>query len=152
MSTTRRLTTAQAFVEFLTQQYTSRDDVELPFFGGVFAIFGHGNVAGLGPALLEARDRLRCVLPRNEQAMVHTAVGYARQKDRLQTWACTASVGPGSTNMLTGAALATINRGDPQLEVLALLTEELPHAQLFDDCCAVFRMHNRVAFAEHKTP
>src|SRR5699024_11308453 len=81
--------------------------------------FGHGNVAGVGQALLQEELRasgqgraaeLPYVLVRNEQAMVHTAVGYAKQQDRLRTWACTASVGPGSTNMLTGAALATINR------------------------------------------
>jgi 3D-(3,5/4)-trihydroxycyclohexane-1,2-dione acylhydrolase (decyclizing) len=110
MSTHRRLTTAQALVEFLTQQHTSLDGVELPFFAGVFAIFGHGNVAGLGPALLEARERLRTVLPRNEQAMVHTAVGFAKMANRRRTLVCTSSIGPGATNMVTGAALATINR------------------------------------------
>ena len=110
MSTTRRLTAGQAIVEFLTQQYTSLDGVEQPFFGGVFAIFGHGNVAGLGQALLQAKDRLRCFLPRNEQAMVHTAVGFAKMANRRRTLACTSSIGPGATNMLTGAALATINR------------------------------------------
>ena len=110
MSKTRRLTAGQAIVEFLTQQYTSLDGVEQPFFGGVFAIFGHGNVAGLGQALLQAKDRLRCYLPRNEQAMVHTAVGYAKMANRRRTLVCTSSIGPGATNMLTGAALATINR------------------------------------------
>src|SRR4029078_7513563 len=88
-------------------------------FAGCFGIFGHGNVAGVGQALLQhetqaleagRRPRLPYVLARTEQAMVHTSVAYARQKDRLQTWVCTASVGPGSTNILTGAALAPINR------------------------------------------
>jgi 3D-(3,5/4)-trihydroxycyclohexane-1,2-dione acylhydrolase (decyclizing) len=106
----KRLTVGQAIVEFLTQQYTSLDGMEQPFFGGVFAIFGHGNVAGLGQALLENKDRLRCYLPRNEQAMVHTAVGFAKMANRRRALACTSSIGPGATNMLTGAALATINR------------------------------------------
>jgi 3D-(3,5/4)-trihydroxycyclohexane-1,2-dione acylhydrolase (decyclizing) len=116
---TVRLTVAQATIRFLAHQYVERDGERSKFFAGCFGIFGHGNVAGLGQALLQAEvlavqagvePALRYVLGRNEQAMVHTAVGYARQKDRLQTWAVTASVGPGSTNMLTGAALATINR------------------------------------------
>ncbi|MGV9801285.1 3D-(3,5/4)-trihydroxycyclohexane-1,2-dione acylhydrolase (decyclizing) [Mycobacterium sp. NPDC003449] len=116
---TVRLTVAQAIVRFLANQYVERDDERTKFFAGCLGIFGHGNVAGLGQALLQdelqALDAghppgLKYVLGRNEQAMVHTAVAYARQKDRLQAWAVTASVGPGSTNMLTGAALATINR------------------------------------------
>jgi 3D-(3,5/4)-trihydroxycyclohexane-1,2-dione acylhydrolase (decyclizing) len=112
---TVRLTVAQATVRFLANQYVERDGERTKFFAGCFGIFGHGNVAGLGQALLQAEvdqtePTLRYVLGRNEQAMVHTAVAYARQKDRLQVWAVTASIGPGSTNMLTGAALATINR------------------------------------------
>ncbi|NHA67186.1 3D-(3,5/4)-trihydroxycyclohexane-1,2-dione acylhydrolase (decyclizing) [Phycicoccus flavus] len=116
---TVRLTVAQATVRFLAQQWTERDGERQPLFAGCFGIFGHGNVAGLGQALLQEEVRateageapaLPYVLARNEQAMVHSAVAYARQKDRLQTWVCTASVGPGSTNLLTGAALATINR------------------------------------------
>jgi 3D-(3,5/4)-trihydroxycyclohexane-1,2-dione acylhydrolase (decyclizing) len=116
---TVRLTVAQATIRFLANQYVERGGERTKFFAGCFGIFGHGNVAGLGQALLQAEveavDRgsepeLRYVLGRNEQAMVHSAVAYARQKDRLQTWAVTASIGPGSTNMLTGAALATINR------------------------------------------
>jgi 3D-(3,5/4)-trihydroxycyclohexane-1,2-dione acylhydrolase (decyclizing) len=116
---TVRLTVAQATIRFLGNQYVERDGERSKFFAGAFGIFGHGNVAGLGQALLQdevAADEagtepsLRYVLGRNEQAMVHSAVAFARQKDRLQTWAVTASVGPGSTNMLTGAALATINR------------------------------------------
>src|SRR5919108_2969177 len=106
----RRLTVAQALVEFLIAQRTERDGVTQPFFAGVFGIFGHGNVAGLGEALLAARDRLRFVLPRNEQAMVHTAVAFAKMRNRLQTFACTTSIGPGATNMLTAAAGATITR------------------------------------------
>jgi 3D-(3,5/4)-trihydroxycyclohexane-1,2-dione acylhydrolase (decyclizing) len=115
---TVRLTVAQAVVRFLTRQYSERDGVRQRLFAGCFGIFGHGNVAGLGQALLQAEledggdpeQALRYVLGRNEQAMVHTAVAYARQKDRLQTWAISPSVGPGATNMVTGAALATINR------------------------------------------
>jgi 3D-(3,5/4)-trihydroxycyclohexane-1,2-dione acylhydrolase (decyclizing) len=111
---TVRLTVAQATIKFLAAQYAERDGERNRFFAGCFGIFGHGNVAGLGQALLqeELRDpkTLPYVLGRNEQAMVHSAVGYARMKDRLQTWAVTSSVGPGATNMVTGAALATINR------------------------------------------
>lgn len=111
---TVRLTVAQATVTFLAAQYSERDGVEQKLFEGCFGIFGHGNVAGLGQALLQAElqepDALPYVLGRNEQAMVHTAVAYARTKDRLQTWAISTSVGPGATNMVTGAALATINR------------------------------------------
>lgn len=116
---TVRLTVAQATVRFLANQYVERDGQRHRFFAGCLGIFGHGNVAGVGQALLQdeidahergAEPGLKYVLGRNEQAMVHTAVAYARQQDRLQTWAVTASIGPGSTNMLTGAALATINR------------------------------------------
>ena len=116
---TVRLTGAQATVRFLANQYVERDGERGRFFAGCFGIFGHGNVAGLGQALLQAElaavqagttPDLPYVLGRNEQAMVHTAVAYARQRDRLQAWTVSASVGPGSTNMLTGAALATINR------------------------------------------
>ena len=105
----RRLTTAQALVAFLAAQQVERDGATAPLFAGVLGIFGHGNVAGIGQAL-QQDGRLRYVLPRNEQAMVHTAVAYAKQRHRLQTWACTSSIGPGATNMVTGAALATINR------------------------------------------
>ena len=106
----RRLTVGQAIVEFLVAQQSERDGVAQPFFQGVFGIFGHGNVAGLGEALLAARDRVRFYLPRNEQAMVHTAAAFAKMRNRLQTFACTTSIGPGATNMLTAAAGATINR------------------------------------------
>jgi 3D-(3,5/4)-trihydroxycyclohexane-1,2-dione acylhydrolase (decyclizing) len=112
---TVRLTVGQAVVRFLANQWSERDGRRQKLFAGCLGIFGHGNVAGVGQALLQnelagGEERLPYMLARNEQAMVHTAVAYARQKDRLQTWACTASVGPGSTNMLTGAALATVNR------------------------------------------
>ena len=107
---TRRLTTAQALIEFLANQHVERDGVEGPFFAGVFGIFGHGNVAGIGQALQQNAERMRYYLTRNEQAMVHTAAGYARMKNRLATFACTSSVGPGATNMITAAAGATINR------------------------------------------
>jgi len=100
----------QAVVEFLGGQHTSLDGNEEPFFAGVLAIFGHGNVAGIGEALLAHRNRLWCGFPRNEQAMVHTAVGFAKMANRRRTLACTSSIGPGATNMITGAALATINR------------------------------------------
>lgn len=101
---------AQALIEFLAQQYVSRDGQENRFFAGVWGIFGHGNVAGVGQALQQVGSRLPYFLSRNEQAQVHAAVAYAKQRDRLATWACTSSIGPGATNMVTGAALATINR------------------------------------------
>ncbi len=105
-----RLTVAQALVRFLAAQEVERDGVRSRFFAGCFGIFGHGNVAGLGQALHQYRDLLPYHPARNEQAMVHLAAGYARQRNRLGTFACTTSVGPGATNMVTGAALATINR------------------------------------------
>ena len=108
--TTIRLTMAQALVRFLAAQYVERDGVEHRFVNGCFGIFGHGNVAGVGEALFEAPDRLSYYQARNEQAMVHAAVGYARMRNRLGIMACTSSIGPGATNMVTGAALATINR------------------------------------------
>ena len=107
---TRRLTTAQALVQFLAAQYTERDGVERRFFAGVFGIFGHGNVAGVGQALQQYRDKLTYFPARNEQAMVHAAAGYAKMSNRLATLACTSSVGPGATNMVTAAAAATVNR------------------------------------------
>ena len=110
MSSTARLTVGQAIVRFLAAQHTVRDGVERPLFAGVLGIFGHGNVAGLGQALMQEQELLRYVPARNEQAMVHIASGYAKASGRMQTWACTSSIGPGATNMVTGAALATVNR------------------------------------------
>ena len=109
-----KLTVGQAIVRFLGAQHTERDGVSQRLIEGCFGIFGHGNVAGLGEALLAAELSEPGSLPyyqgRNEQAMVHAAVGFARMRNRLSTLACTTSVGPGATNMVTGAALATINR------------------------------------------
>jgi 3D-(3,5/4)-trihydroxycyclohexane-1,2-dione acylhydrolase (decyclizing) len=105
-----RLTVAQALIRFLGRQYVERDGVEHRFFGGCFGIFGHGNVAGVGEALYEHPDELTYYQGRSEQGMVHAAVGYARMRNRLGTLACTTSIGPGATNMLTGAAVATVNR------------------------------------------
>jgi len=105
-----RLTMAQAVVRFLSQQRTSRDGREQPLIAGVLGIFGHGNVAGIGEALQAFRTSMPYYLARNEQAMVHTAAAFAKMRNRLSTLACTSSIGPGATNMLTGAAGATINR------------------------------------------
>ncbi len=106
---TRRMTMAQALIEFLKQQHVERDGREHAFFAGMVGIFGHGNVAGIGQALQENPDFLY-ILVRNEQAGVHMAAGFAKASNRLRTFACTSSIGPGATNMITGAALATINR------------------------------------------
>src|SRR3984893_3096364 len=101
---------AQALVRFLAAQYVERDGVEHRFIEGCFGIFGHGNVTGVGQALAEHPEQLTYYQARNEQAMVHTAAGFAKMRNRLATLACTTSIGPGATNMLTGAAAATINR------------------------------------------
>ncbi|MCB5908023.1 3D-(3,5/4)-trihydroxycyclohexane-1,2-dione acylhydrolase (decyclizing) [Streptomyces pinistramenti] len=108
--TTRRLTVAQALVAFLAHQYTERDGRRQRLITACWGIFGHGNVAGIGQALLESHEDLPYLQGRNEQAMVHAAVGYARQSDRLRAQAVTTSIGPGATNLVTGAALATVNR------------------------------------------
>ncbi|MFJ6984088.1 MULTISPECIES: 3D-(3,5/4)-trihydroxycyclohexane-1,2-dione acylhydrolase (decyclizing) [unclassified Streptomyces] len=107
--TTTRLTVAQALVRFLTAQYSERDGVRQRLIGATWGIFGHGNVAGLGQALVEHADTMPYLQGRNEQAMVHAAVGHARQSNRLATHAVTTSIGPGATNLVTGAALATVN-------------------------------------------
>lgn len=114
---TVRLTVGQAIIRFLVNQYTERDGVEQRLIAGAFGIFGHGNVAGIGQALLQNDldptpdgDRMRYIMPRNEQGMVNAAAAYAKTTNRLSTWMCTASIGPGSLNMVTGAALATTNR------------------------------------------
>ena len=109
MTSTIRLTTAQAIIAFLKHQYVERDGRRTKFFAGVLGIFGHGNVAGIGQALQENAD-VRYILVRNEQSAVHIATGHAKATNRLATFACTSSIGPGATNMVTGAAAATINR------------------------------------------
>ncbi len=133
-----RLTVAQATITYLKNQHVTRDGQETPFFAGCFGIFGHGNVAGLGQALHQdpGFTYYQC---RNEQAMVHTAVAYAKVRNRLGAFACTTSIGPGATNMVTGAALATVNRlpvlllpGDifARRNVAPVLQQiELPHTQ-----------------------
>jgi 3D-(3,5/4)-trihydroxycyclohexane-1,2-dione acylhydrolase (decyclizing) len=108
-ATTVRLTMAQALVRALTQQHVERDGQEQQFFAGMWGIFGHGNVAGVGEALQE-HPQLRYYQARNEQAMVHAAAAFAKQSNRLRAFACTSSIGPGATNMVTAAAGATINR------------------------------------------
>ncbi|MDP4129642.1 MAG: 3D-(3,5/4)-trihydroxycyclohexane-1,2-dione acylhydrolase (decyclizing) [Bacteroidota bacterium] len=105
----KRLTTAQATIEFLQKQYVVRDGIEAPFFAGCFGIFGHGNVGGIGEALYQYPS-FKYYQARNEQAMVHSAIAYAKVKNRMGAFACTTSIGPGATNMVTGAATATINR------------------------------------------
>ncbi len=160
-----RLTVAQALVRFLAQQHTERDGRRERLIAGCYGIFGHGNVAGLGQALHQHRELLPYHPARNEQGMVHVAVGYARQKNRLSTFACTTSVGPGATNMVTGAALATINRlpvlllpGDtfatrtphPVLQML-----EVPHDATVsvNDCLRpVSRFYERVERPEQLIP
>src|ERR687885_1779676 len=162
---TVRLTTAQALVRFLANQYVERDGVESRFFHGCFGIFGHGNVAGLGQALQQYADELTYYQARNEQGMVHAAAGFAKMKNRLSTLACTSSVGPGATNMVTGAALATINRlpvlllagdvfasrgPDPVLQQL-----ETPHDGnlTVNDCFRpVSRFWDRIDRPEHLVP
>ena len=110
-ASTRRLTAAGAIVEFLKRQYVERDGARHRLVNGVFGIFGHGNVSGLGQALDDyGGDELPYHQPKNEQAMVHTAIAFAKARRGLGTFACTSSVGPGATNMVTGAATATINR------------------------------------------
>jgi 3D-(3,5/4)-trihydroxycyclohexane-1,2-dione acylhydrolase (decyclizing) len=108
-ATTVRRTMAQALIGYLKEQYIERDGIEQPFFAGCFGIFGHGNIAGIGQALQQMPD-FRFYQTRNEQSMVHTSIAYAKTKNRLQTLACTSSIGPGATNMVTGAATATVNR------------------------------------------
>jgi 3D-(3,5/4)-trihydroxycyclohexane-1,2-dione acylhydrolase (decyclizing) len=160
-----RLTVAQALIRFLGAQQVERDGRRSRFFAGCLGIFGHGNVAGLGQALQQHQDLLSFHPARNEQAMVHLAAGYARQRNRLATFACTTSVGPGATNMVTGAAAATINRlpvlllpGDtfatrtphPVLQQL-----EVPHDATVsaNDCLRpVSRFYERVERAEQLMP
>lgn len=162
MNDTIRLTMAQALVKYLTMQYSERDGNKRRLIPGIFGIFGHGNVAGLGQALTEYGKELPFHQTRNEQAMVHIASGYAKANRRLATLACAASIGPGSTNMITGAATATINR----LPVLLLpadyyatrhqgpVLQQLEHPVSWDvsvnDCFRpVSRFFDRITRPEH---
>ena len=122
--TTIRLTMAQALVRFLASQNSKIDGREYPLFAGAFAIFGHGNVAGLGEALYGARERLPTLRAHNEQAMALAAVAFAKASRRRRMMACTTSIGPGATNMVTAAAVAHANR----LPVLLLPGDVLPGA------------------------
>ncbi len=108
--TTARLTMSQALIRYLANQHVSRDGRENPFFAGVWGIFGHGNVAGVGQALEQYAPHMRYYQCRNEQAQVLTSVAYSKHRNRLATFACASSIGPGATNMVTGAAVATVNR------------------------------------------
>src|SRR5271163_2027173 len=111
MSNSIRLTVGQALVRFVAKQYVERDGRQNRFIEGIWGIFGHGNVAGLGQGIVELsrEEGLRFFRPQNEQAMVHTAAAYAKHRNRLSAFACTTSIGPGAANMVTGAAGATIN-------------------------------------------
>ncbi|MFF4328535.1 3D-(3,5/4)-trihydroxycyclohexane-1,2-dione acylhydrolase (decyclizing) [Streptomyces sp. NPDC001591] len=161
-----RLTTAQALVRFLSRQYTERDGRRNRLIAATWGIFGHGNVAGIGQALLESGPAAMPFLQgRNEQAMVHAAVGYARQRGRLSAHAVTTSIGPGATNLVTGAALATVNRipvlllpgdtfatrpADPVLQQL-----EVPHAgdvSVNDTLRPVSRYFDRIVRPEALIP
>jgi len=106
---TRRMTMAQALILFLKNQHVERDGQQHAFFAGVLGIFGHGNVAGIGQALQQNPD-FKYILVRNEQSGVHLAAAFAKASNRMRAFACTSSIGPGATNMITGAALATVNR------------------------------------------
>ena len=107
---TTRLTMAQALVRYLAAQHVARDGVENQFFAGMWGIFGHGNVAGIGQALEQYAPDFRYYQSRNEQAQVLASVAYAKHRNRLATFACASSIGPGASNMITGAAVATVNR------------------------------------------
>jgi len=164
-TSTTRLTVAQALVRFLSVQYTERDGVRQRLIGATWGIFGHGNVAGIGQALVEYADDMPYHQGRNEQAMVHAAVGYARQSNRLSTHAVTTSIGPGATNLVTGAALATVNHlpvlllpgdvfaarpADPVLQQL-----EVPYAgdvSVNDSLRPVSRYFDRITRPEQLVP
>ena len=110
MTKTIRLTMAQALTRFLSRQMTEIDGEKLPIFGGVWAIFGHGNVAGVGEALYAVRDELPTYRAHNEQGMAHAAIAYAKANFRQRFMACTTSIGPGALNMVTAAGVAHVNR------------------------------------------
>ncbi|MFC8224465.1 3D-(3,5/4)-trihydroxycyclohexane-1,2-dione acylhydrolase (decyclizing) [Streptomyces sp. NPDC057287] len=162
---TRRLTTAQALIAFLARQYTERDGRRHRLINATWGVFGHGNVAGIGQALVEAGPAMPYLQGRSEQAMVHAAVGYARQSGRLSAHAVTTSIGPGATNLVTGAALATVNHlpvlllpgdtfatrpADPVLQQI-----EVPHAGdvSVNDCLRpVSRYFDRITRPEALIP
>jgi 3D-(3,5/4)-trihydroxycyclohexane-1,2-dione acylhydrolase (decyclizing) len=108
--TSERMTVAQAVVKYLSVQYSERDGQRRRVIPAMWGIFGHGNAVGIGQALAERPDLMRLIQAKNEQSMVHSAIGYAKSQLRLSTFACTASIGPGATNLITGAATATVNR------------------------------------------
>src|SRR3954453_5844169 len=110
MSATVQLTMAQALVRYLAALRADGNEGEVPLFGGVFAIFGHGNVAGIGEALYAQRDTLPTYRAHNEQAMAHAAIAFAKASMRRRMMACTTSIGPGATNLVTAAALVHVNR------------------------------------------
>src|SRR5262249_54066819 len=110
MTKTIRLTMTQALARFLTRQMTVIEDKKQPIFAGVWAIFGHGNVAGMGEALYGVKDELPTYRAHNEQAMAHTAIAYAKAMRRRRMMACTTSIGPGALNMVTAAAVAHVDR------------------------------------------
>lgn len=108
--TTQRLTLAQAIIKYLINQHVERDEHQNQFFGGTWGIFGHGNIGGVAQALQQYNSEMPYYLSRNEQAMVHSAVAYAKMNRRMKAQTCVSSIGPGATNMVTGAATATVNR------------------------------------------
>lgn len=155
------LTAGQAVIRYLTNQHVTRDDVSHPFFAGVWGIFGHGNIGGLAQAIQQYERDLPYFLARNEQGMVHAAIGYAKLRNRLGAFACLSSIGPGATNMITGAATATVNRlpvllmsGDTfaervQAPVLQQLeTEHSPEVTANDAFRPVVRFWDRISRPE----
>jgi len=112
MSNSIRLTVGQALVRFVAKQYVERDGRQNRFIEGIWGIFGHGNVSGLGQGIVECAEKegLQFYRPQHEQGMVHIAAAFAKHRNRLSTFACTTSIGPGALNMVTGAGVATVNR------------------------------------------
>lgn len=162
---TIRLTVGQAVIRFLNAQYVERDGVTEKFFGGAFGIFGHGNVAGIGQAMLEYQDEFPYYQGRNEQGMVHIAIGYAKMRNRLGALAISTSIGPGATNMVTGAGTASVNHLPVLLlpaDVFAtrstgavLQQQEMPYAQdvtANDSFRAVSRYFDRIWRPEQLAP